>query len=115
MDQSRRDLMKFGGLGFLGMATGVMKTPEGILLPHNKIITPVEQEGVMVMASGYITSFGIAAEMESLPRASISMRMAEQRIIGRSEVTMDIEFEPNTLVIHEEFYDGGPKKVVIYR
>lgn len=117
MDQSKRDLMKFGGLGFLGIATGVMKTPEGILLPHEKIITPAEAKAeALIMASGYITSISMEAQIETIPVMHLGMKAGNQRIISSTETDMNISFEPNCINIHESFYDSlKPMKVVIYR
>ena len=116
MDQSRRDLMRFGGLGFLGIATGVHKTPEGILLPHDKIITQdMTKAEALIMASGYITSISMEAQIETMPRMSLGIRSGNQRIISSTQVDMNLEFEPNCFNVHESFYDHGPMKVVVYR
>ena len=119
MNQSRRDLMKFGGLGFLGIATGVIKTPEGILLPHDKIVT-IEQakQETMVIASGYLTNFAVNTQIDSIAHASISMRTLEAPVIRGIDTDLNLEFKLHThsFQIHERMYENpGPMKVVIYR
>lgn len=116
MDQSRRDLMRFGGLGFLGISTGIVKTPKGILLPHDKIINHEQvKKETMLVASGYLLNYNLSSQINAIQTMGLDFRISGSPIIRSVDTDLSLEIEPDGVTVHESFYDGGPMKVVIYR
>ena len=117
VDMTRRGVLGAGGIGFFGMATQVLPTKAGLLLPSEHLITQ-EARPVTMMSQGYIRNYSLTHDVthdyHGMMGSSISMSLPAPRVVNTiTDLDIDVEMMDHTL-ISEAAYRNSPVKVVFF-